>query len=72
MTSVTDRIKVTCSSAGDSSFRGHLPECDAINFAPHATQPTLMVNGRFDYFFPLETSQVPLFGNYPQIRTSAT
>jgi hypothetical protein len=34
-----------------------LPEVDEINFAPRVKVPTLMVNGRCDHFFPLETSQ---------------
>ena len=34
-----------------------LPEVDEINFAPRVKVPTLMVNGRYDHFFPLETSQ---------------
>ena len=38
-----------------------LPEVDPLNFAPHVLQPTLMINGRYDFFFPVETSQQPLF-----------
>ena len=38
-----------------------LPEVDAVNFAPRARIPVLMLNGRYDYAFPLETSQIPLF-----------
>jgi pimeloyl-ACP methyl ester carboxylesterase len=33
---------------------------DPFNFASRVTVPVLMVNGRYDYFFPLETSQQPL------------
>lgn len=36
------------------------PEIDQLNFAPRVTIPTLMLNGRYDYIFPLETSQVPM------------
>jgi eukaryotic-like serine/threonine-protein kinase len=38
-----------------------LPEVDPINFAPHVQVPVLLVNGRYDFFFPTETSQKPLF-----------
>jgi len=38
-----------------------LPEYDLLNFAPRIKVPTLMVNGRDDFAFPLETSQRPLF-----------
>jgi hypothetical protein len=34
---------------------------DAANFAPHVRVPVLMLNGRFDYVFPAETSQEILF-----------
>lgn len=61
MTAVTDRIRVNLLLGGGFEFQRTLPECDAINFAPHVKQPTLMVNGRYDYFFPVETSQLPLF-----------
>ena len=37
------------------------PEVDEINFAPRVRVPTLMVNGRYDSIFPLETLQEPMF-----------
>ena len=36
-------------------------EVDPVNFLPRITVPTLMLNGRYDFFFPVETSQVPMF-----------
>jgi len=36
-------------------------EINPWNFAPRMKQPTLMVNGRHDFLFPYETSQVPMF-----------
>lgn len=36
-------------------------EIDPLNFAPHARIPVLMINGRYDFLYPLETSQRPLF-----------
>jgi eukaryotic-like serine/threonine-protein kinase len=38
-----------------------LPEADAVNFAPYVKTPVLMLNGRFDYYFPTASSQEPLF-----------
>jgi dienelactone hydrolase len=38
-----------------------LPEIDEINFAPRVRTPVLMLNGRDDFTFPIETSQVPMF-----------
>jgi len=47
-------------SGGLYAARGG-PETDLVNFAPRIKVPTLMVNGRDDFAFPLETSQRPLF-----------
>ncbi len=37
------------------------PPVDPINYVPRITMPVLMVNGKYDYIFPHETSQVPMF-----------
>jgi tRNA A-37 threonylcarbamoyl transferase component Bud32 len=34
---------------------------DQADFAPRLTRPVLMVNGRYDFTFSLEKSQIPLF-----------
>jgi dienelactone hydrolase len=36
-------------------------EVNSWNFAPRVRVPVLMVNGRYDFLFPLETNQKPLF-----------
>ena len=36
-------------------------EVDPFNYLPRVTQPVLMLNGKYDFFFPLETSQRPFF-----------
>ncbi len=38
-----------------------LPEVDQVTYAPRVTIPTLMLNGRYDFFFPVETHQIPMF-----------
>lgn len=38
-----------------------LPESDPFNFAPRVKAPVLMVNGRYDFLFPVGLSQDPLF-----------
>ncbi len=38
-----------------------VPEVDFINLAPRVTIPTLMLNGRYDFIFPVEISQKPMF-----------
>ena len=40
---------------------GRPPEADAFNFAPRVHIPVLMLNGRDDFIFPVETHQKPLF-----------
>jgi hypothetical protein len=38
-----------------------LPEVDQINYLPRITQPVLMLNGIYDMYFPVESSQKPMF-----------
>jgi dipeptidyl aminopeptidase/acylaminoacyl peptidase len=42
-------------------LRDTLPEADPFNFASRVKAPTLMLNGRHDFIFPLESSQLPLY-----------
>jgi eukaryotic-like serine/threonine-protein kinase len=37
-----------------------LPEADQLNFARRVKIPTLMLNGRYDFIFPVETGQIPM------------
>ena len=38
-----------------------LSENDEINYAPRVRTPVLMLNGRDDFTFPIDTSQTPMF-----------
>jgi formylglycine-generating enzyme required for sulfatase activity/dienelactone hydrolase len=59
---VEKRIKAAILSSGGFQLTiSYLPEADPFNFAPHVTIPVLMLNGRYDGSFPLESSQRPLF-----------
>ena len=58
---VEDRIKVCVLCGSGFSMQRSLPEVAQINFAPRVKVPVLMLNGRFDFFFPPETSQEPMF-----------
>ena len=42
-------------------FPKTLPEVDPVNFVSRVKQPVLMPNGRYDFFFPMEASQEPLY-----------
>jgi len=43
------------------NFQMALPEVDHIHYIGRVTQPVLMINGQYDYFFPVETAQRPMF-----------
>jgi len=53
------RIKVCILALGGFYFQRPLPEADALNFVSRVKQPVLMLNGRYDFFFPVESSQEP-------------
>jgi formylglycine-generating enzyme required for sulfatase activity/pimeloyl-ACP methyl ester carboxylesterase len=61
MPAVERRIKVSVLYVAGLSFARARPEVDPINFLPRITIPTLMLNGRYDFYFPMETSQIPMF-----------
>ena len=46
---------------GFFQFEDRPPGLDQVDFAPRITQPVLMVNGRYDAAFPVDTAQDPLF-----------
>jgi eukaryotic-like serine/threonine-protein kinase len=62
--SMEPRIKLAVLVGGGFDFGKTLPEVDPINFASHVRVPVLMVNGRYDFFYPTETSQNPLFQSF--------
>jgi class 3 adenylate cyclase/dienelactone hydrolase len=58
---VDKRIKVVILNVAGLYNRKILPEVDPINYLPRITVPVLMLNGRYDFLYPLETSQKPLY-----------
>jgi dienelactone hydrolase len=60
-TALEKRFKASILFAGGFDSGSTLPEVDPVNFAHRITTPTLMMNGRDDFRFPLEESQKPLF-----------
>jgi eukaryotic-like serine/threonine-protein kinase len=58
---VEDRFVTAILESGGLEFQKTLPEADAINFVSRVKIPVLMLNGRYDHFFPVESSQVPLY-----------
>jgi eukaryotic-like serine/threonine-protein kinase len=58
---VEPRIKVCVLALGGLDFQRSLPEVDTINFASRVKQPALMLNGRYDFFYPVESTQEPFY-----------
>jgi eukaryotic-like serine/threonine-protein kinase len=61
MTALERRFKAIAIWSGGCDPDTVLPEVDPMNFAPRVKAPVLMINGRYDFVFPLETCQEPLF-----------
>ena len=55
------RIKTTVLYVAGLTMQRGQPEVEPINFLPRIKMPVLMLNGRYDHFFPIETSQLPMF-----------
>jgi dienelactone hydrolase len=58
---VEKRIKGSVLLVAGLLFQPALPEVEPVNFLPRITMPVLMLNGKYDFFFPYETSQRPFF-----------
>jgi formylglycine-generating enzyme required for sulfatase activity/dienelactone hydrolase len=58
---VEPRIKVVMLYVAGLLVQRSQPEVDAFNHLPRITQPVLMLNGRYDHYFPVESSQMPFF-----------
>ncbi len=48
--------------AGLTMERGRA-EVDPFNYLPRVTQPVIMLDGKYDFYFPVEISQKPFFNN---------
>ena len=58
---VEKRFKAAVLWSGGFAATSKLPEIDEINYAPRVTTPVLMLNGRDDFTFPIDSAQVPMF-----------
>jgi dienelactone hydrolase len=61
LTALEDRFRANVFHSGGFEYAKTFPEVDQLNFAPRVNIPTLMLNGRYDLYFPVETSQEPMF-----------
>jgi dienelactone hydrolase len=60
MAAVEPRVKLLVLSSGGVS-RNEMAEVNSWNFAPRVHVPVLMLNGRDDFIFPMETNQKVIF-----------
>jgi eukaryotic-like serine/threonine-protein kinase len=58
---VEPRFKAAVIVVGGFYVQRSKPEVEAINFAPHAKMPVLMLNRRFDVYLPEDGTQIPMF-----------
>src|SRR5262249_9975233 len=61
MLAVHDRLKVGVWISGGLEGQDGLPEADPVQFLGLGHQPVLMLNGRYDFWLPVEESQSPMF-----------
>jgi dipeptidyl aminopeptidase/acylaminoacyl peptidase len=61
MLALENRFRTAVLVGGGFSQKKQFPEIREISFAPRVKIPTLMINGRYDFIFPVETSQRPMF-----------
>ena len=61
LSAIDDRSLANVWVAAGADVGPVLPEIDPINFAPRVNTPTILINGRYDFVDPVETSQQPFF-----------
>ncbi|HZI99022.1 MAG TPA: protein kinase [Gemmatimonadaceae bacterium] len=59
--SVDHRFKVAVFALPGLNFAPRRKEVDEFNYLPHSRIPTLVLSGRYDDVFPLQTSAIPFF-----------
>ena len=58
---VEPRIKATMLYVAGLTMERGRPEVEPINHLPRIKSPVLMLNGKYDFFFPSETAQKPFY-----------
>jgi hypothetical protein len=61
MPAVEKRLRVIVLNVEGMEMERALPEVDQINYLPRVKQPIRVLNGIYDMFFPIETSEKPMF-----------
>ena len=55
------RFKTAILLTGGLYDQASLPEIEPLHYLPRIKMPVLFLGGRYDFVFPVETSQAPLF-----------
>jgi dienelactone hydrolase len=58
---IEPRIKATVLYVAGLTMERGRPETDPINYLPHIHIPVIMLNGKYDFYFPAGTAQKPFF-----------
>ena len=61
MVAIEKRFKTGLLIVGGMRVQNKKPEADPLHFLPRIKIPILMLNGKYDHFFPVETSQIPMY-----------
>jgi formylglycine-generating enzyme required for sulfatase activity/dienelactone hydrolase len=61
MPAIEPRFKTVVLFVAGLRFQRPRPEADPFNFLPRVTVPVLMLDAKYDNYFPIETSQKPFF-----------
>lgn len=70
MVALEPRIRTAVILVGGLLMQETQPVVDPFNFLPRVKQPTLMMNARYDSFYPLEASGRPYFENLGTVAAS--
>jgi dienelactone hydrolase len=58
---IDDRVKAAVLNVAGLCFQPSEPSVESYIYTPRISCPIIMLNGKYDVFFPLETSQNPMF-----------
>ena len=61
MPAIEPRLKAVVLNVAGLGMEHARPEADVLNFLPRIHQPVIMLNAKYDHFFPIETAQKPFF-----------
>jgi pimeloyl-ACP methyl ester carboxylesterase len=61
MLSMEPRFKAAVAYSGGYNLVKRSPEIDDFNYTPRVKAPVLMINGKYDFVFPLATTAEPMF-----------